>query len=129
METQLKVVSGKTLPDYIGLTNIDRGLPKRQKRRLMACEISDCFHPAHSALLVDGRTRWHCKCHDPVNPAKCMETKEREELVNFRLSGDCIFCGSPRSHNPIHGLDGKITFVCEGCYRTSTSELRKYYRH
>lgn len=124
----LKGTFGSSLPDYIGLTNLDRGLPKRQKRRLMACDISGCFHPAHTGLMVGGRTKWYCFCHDPLSPGECTEQREQRERRSFMNSSDCVFCNASHARNPIHGIEGKVSFVCDKCYVTPISELRKYYK-
>lgn len=120
-DSELKLKSGSTEPSRIKLR-------KREKRYLRACYRPGCFHPAWQTSVVDGRTVWTCKCHDPDEPGECTETKAARERQHFLKDGECVFCGEACSRNAIHGLGGSIIFVCERHYKTSLGEVRRFYR-
>ena len=104
------------------------GLAKHAHEHGNACSIADCLHTAHEHYIVGERRAWFCKCHDPINPSDCYDALRAKSNMQHTHEGDCVFCGSPRSDNIMHGIDGSIRFICSACYSRPIGETRKYYR-
>jgi len=109
-------------------TLFNHGLVKHQKKVLIACSHDDCFHPATEMYVIGSHNLWFCDCHNPISPKECHTTTVAKENEKHPLYGACAFCSNTHSYNILHGIDGKISYVCDKCYLTPLHELRHYWK-
>jgi hypothetical protein len=116
-------------PNFGSESKYNYGLPKHQKRILIACHCEGCFHPASDMYVIGCHNRWFCGCHNPIEKKPCKLDEIEKAHIGHPTSGKCTFCNQSNSSNIIHGLDGAIVYVCNRCIVTPIQVTRKFWRY